>query len=140
MEKQVADASAVLAVILDESSASNVRVASRDSELIAPGSLSWEVGNALVLGMREDRLPLEMATAALREYQNVPIRTVPIERADALEIADAEDVYAYDAYMLTCAHRHSAPLLSLDLPLRSIARTRGIALRPEVIEGDERYE
>ena len=27
-----------------------------------------------------------------------------------------------------------------DLPLWSIARTRGIALRPEVIEGDERYE
>ena len=105
MEKQVADASAVLAVILDESSASNVRAASRDSELIAPGSLSWEVGNALVLGMREDRLPLEMATTALREYQNVPIRTVPIERADALEIADAEDTYAYDAYMLTCAHQ-----------------------------------
>ena len=27
-----------------------------------------------------------------------------------------------------------------DLPLWSIARTRSIALRPEVVEGDERYE
>jgi predicted nucleic acid-binding protein len=140
MEKQVADASAVLAVILDESSSSDVRTASRNSELIAPGSLSWEVGNALVLGMREDRLTLEMAIAALREYENVPIRKVPIERADALEIADAEDIYAYDAYMLACAHRHSVPLLSLDLPLRSIARQRGLTLRPEEIQGDERYE
>lgn len=140
MEKQVADASAVLAVVLGESSASDVRAASRNSELIAPGSLSWEIGNALVLGMRENRLTLEMATDALRKYQNIPIRTVPIERVDALEIAAAEEIYAYDAYMLACAHRHSAPLLSLDLPLRSIARRRGIALRPEVIEGDERYE
>ena len=140
MEKQVADASAVLAVLLDEPSASDVRAASRESELIAPGSLSWEVGNALVLGMRKDRLTLEMAGAAFREYQNVPIRTVPIEPADALEIAEAEDIYAYDAYMLTCAHRHLAPLLSLVLHLRSIARRRGVDLRPEMIEGDERYE
>ena len=126
MEKQVADASAVLAVILDESSASNVRAASRDSELIAPGSLSWEVGNALVLGMREDRLILEMATAALREYQNVPIRTVPIERADALEIADAEDVYAYDAYMLVCANTHQTPLITLDEELARVTQNMNI--------------
>lgn len=136
----MADASAVLAVILDESSASDVRTASQNCELIAPGSLPWEVGNALVLGMREDRLTLEMATAALHEYQNVPIRTVPIEQVEALEIADAEDIYAYDAYMLTCTHRHSAPLLSLDLHLRSVARRRGVELRPEAIEGDARYE
>lgn len=136
----MADASAVLAVILDGSSASNVRSASRDSELIAPGSLSWEVGNALVMGMREDRLTFGMATAALREYESIPIRTVPIERADALELADAEDIYAYDAYLLVCARHHSAPLLSLDLALRSVARQHGVTLRPEVIEGDERYE
>lgn len=140
MEKQVADASAVLAVLLDESSASEVRETTQNSELIAPGSLSWEVGNALVLGMREGRLTLEMATAVLREFETIPLRTVPLDQAKALEIAEDEEIYAYDAYMLACAHRHSSPLLSLDLALRSIARRRGVALRPQRIEGDDRYE
>jgi len=140
MRKQVADASAVLAVLLDEPTSAKVREASRDRELIAPGSLSWEVGNALVLGMREGRLTLEMAMTALREYEEIPIRTTFIDRAEALSIADAEDIYAYDAYMLACAHRHPAPLLTLDLQLRSVARRRDIELRPEVIEGDERFE
>lgn len=139
MEKQVADASAVLAVLLDEPTANAVRTATRNCELIAPGSLTWEIGNALVLGMREGRLELDEALTALREYKNVPIRTLSTDQAEAITIADEEDIYAYDAYMLTCAHRHSAPLLSLDLPLRSTARRRGLALRPREVEGDERY-
>lgn len=102
-------------------------------------ALSWEVGNALVLGIKEGRLTLDIATTALREYAEIPIRTIPVDRAEALSIAHAEDIYAYDAYML-CAHRHSAPLLTLDLQLRSVARGRDVELRPEMIEGNERYE
>jgi predicted nucleic acid-binding protein len=140
MRKQVADASAVLAVLLDEPTAAKVRETSRNRELIAPGSLPWEVGNALVLGMREERLTLEAATTALREYEEIPIRTTFINRAEALSIAEDEGIYAYDAYMLACAHRHSAPLLTLDLQLRSVARRRDVQLRPTELEGDERYE
>lgn len=140
MRKQVADASAVLAVLLDEPTAAKVREVSRNCDLIALGSLSWEVGNALVLGMREGRLTLEAATTARREYKEIPIRKTPIDHVEALSIADTEDIYAYDAYMLACAQRHAAPLLTLDLQLRSVARRRDIELRPEVIEGDERYE
>jgi predicted nucleic acid-binding protein len=140
MRKLVADASAILAVLLDEPAAAEVRSASQNCELIAPGSLPWEIGNALVLGLREERLTLEMATAALREYESIPIRQTAIDRAEALAVAEAEGIYAYDAYMLTCAHHHSTPLLTLDLQLRSVARRRELTLRPSRIEGDERYE
>lgn len=140
MQKLVADASAVLSVVLDEPLASDVRRSSQDTELVAPGSLSWEVGNALVLGMRDGRLSLRQAVLAFQQYTNIPIREISIDPSDALEIADAEGIYAYDAYMLAGAHRHAAPLLTLDLQLRSIARNRGLSVRPKQIEGDERYD
>jgi predicted nucleic acid-binding protein len=45
------------------------------------------------------------------------VRTVPVDRAEAFGIADGEGIDAYDAYMLGCAERHTAPLLVLDLRL-----------------------
>jgi len=65
---------------------------------------------------------------------------VSTDRVEALKTADEEGIYAYDAYMLTCAARHVAPLLVLDLRLRAIARRRGISVLPEHVEGDKRYE
>lgn len=140
MRKQVVDASAVLSVVLGEEMADAVRDASQGADFIAPGSLPWEVGNALVVNIRKDRLTLGQAQAALRQYERIPVRTVPIGRSEALGIADEEGIYAYDAYMLGCAERHTAPLLVLDLRLRSIARRRGIPVLPEHVEGDEQYE
>ena len=52
-------------------------------------------------------------------------------------IHEAEASYASDTAKVVYDPSRYDPS---DLPLWSIARTRGIALRPEVIEGDERYE
>ena len=140
MRKQVVDASAVLSVILGEETAPAVRDASQGAEFIAPGSLAWEVGNALVVNVRKDRLAIGQARAALRQYEKIPVRTVPVDRAEALGIADGEGIDAYDAYMLGCAERHTAPLLVLDLRLRAVARRRGLSVLPKQVDGDQRYE
>jgi predicted nucleic acid-binding protein len=140
MHKQVVDASAVLAVILGEDMSETVRDTSQGADFIAPGSLPSEVGNALVVNVRKGRLTLEQAQAAMRQYEQIPVRMVATNRTEALGIAHEEGIYAYDAYMITCAERHTAPLLVLDLRLRAVARRRGISVLPERIAGDERYE
>jgi len=140
MQKQVVDASAILAVLLGEDNARAVRDASRGVDFIAPGSLPWEIGNALVVNVRKGRLTENQAEVAMRRFEQIPIRSVSTIRNDALGIATEENIYAYDAYMLACAERHAIPLLALDLRLRAVARRRGISVLPERIEGDERYE
>ena len=48
----------------------------------------------------------------------------------SLEIADVLGIYAYDAYLIRCALRYDAPLLSLDRGLLSAAQR----LNAQVIE------
>lgn len=139
MRKQVADASALLSVILDEERADSIREVSQGVDFIAPESLPWEIGNALVINVRKKRLRLNQAKEAFQIFDQIPIRLVHVEQKRAITIADEENIYAYDAYMLDCAGRHRAPLLTLDLQLRSVAQKRDIAVLPEYIEGDDRY-
>ena len=112
---------------------------SAGAKLIAPASLPWEVGNALVNGLPGERLTEEQAAEALRSFGQVALRLERIPLAEAVRIASEEGICAYDAYMLTLAYRHGAPLLSCDLRLRSIARKRGLRVLPEELLGDERY-
>lgn len=39
----------------------------------------------------------------------------------SLDISHALGIYAYDAYMLDCAQRHRAALLTLDVGLKAAA-------------------
>lgn len=139
MEKQVVDASALLAVLLGEPQVNAVREASQGTDFIAPGSLPWEIGNALVVNVRKDRLTVDQAETAQQRFEQIPIRQVPTERHTALRITAEEGIYAYDAYMLACAEQYRAPLLVLDLRLRAIAHQRDVHVIPEQVEGDERY-
>ena len=44
----------------------------------------------------------------------------------AVQIAAKLGIYAYDAYLLRCAERYRAPLLTLDRALREHARSYGV--------------
>lgn len=140
MQKQVVDASAVLAVILGEKHRALILADSEDAELLAPGSLPWEIGNALVAGHRRERLTNEQVFEAMERYGDIVVRLEEVAREAALRLAINEGIYAYDAYMLTLCEHHVAPLLSVDLRLRRTARKRDIELLPAAIEGDERFQ
>lgn len=45
-----------------------------------------------------------------------------------LSLAHQAGLYAYDAYVLDCASRHAAPLLTLDRGLKQAAKDIGIRL------------
>ena len=60
------------------------------------------------------------------EIQSIPLQYVNVDMANVLSIA--AQVNAYDAYLLDCALRHTAPLLTLDQRLRRAADELNINL------------
>ena len=94
--------------------------------MVTPASVHWEVGNALSALVKRRRLTLAEAQAALTAYAAMPIRVVEVELAAALELADRLGLYAHDAYLMACARRERAALLTVDPRLARTAREAGV--------------
>lgn len=124
----VIDTSAIIAVIIAEPERDGVIVATSGHRLIGPGSIPWEVGNAFSAMLKQNRFTLEEARKGLDIFEDIPIRYVKADLANALRLADERGIYAYDAYFLDCALRQAAPLLTLDRALKQAASALGIAV------------
>jgi predicted nucleic acid-binding protein len=122
----VIDASAILAVIVGEPERDRVVDLTTGHRLVGPGSIPWEIGNAFSSMLKQHRLDIEEARRGLGIFQSIPIRYLAVDMENAVAIAHANDMYAYDAYFLDCAGRHAAPLLTLDRPLKRVASKMGI--------------
>ena len=124
----VVDASALLAVLLDEAHRDGVVEATVGATLCGPASLPWEMGNALSACLKRRRFALEVAHAAAAGFERIPIRLVPVDLAAALELAHRHRLYAYDAYLLAACIAMRAPLLTLDQSLRKVAAAARVSL------------
>ena len=122
------DTSALLAVLLREPSRQGILRATENTLLTSAPSLPWEVGNALVAGVRRRRLTPAQVRDAWASYRQVPIRLVQIDMARALELATSLRIYAYDAYILETARRERTPLLTLDRGMARAAVTMELPL------------
>ncbi len=71
-------------------------------------------------------IDLVQAKAALESFRAIPVRLGEVDVERCVELAKAEDIYAYDAYVLECARTYRSPLLSLDGPQRRVAEKLGI--------------
>jgi predicted nucleic acid-binding protein len=120
------DASAIIAVITNEPSRNKIVAATIDSDLIAPDSIHWEIGNAFSSLLKKHLVSLEQALHALRIYETIPIRYVNVELEPALKLADALGIYAYDAYVIECALKYRTSLLTLDNRLAGNARQKEV--------------
>ena len=120
--KIVIDTSVIIAVITNEVHKKILVEITKNTELIAPPSLHWEVGNAFSAMFRRGRITLEQAKSALNEYRKIPIKLHTIELDSALEMSKKYDLYAYDVYFLLCAKNLRSPLLSLDKKMIDIAK------------------
>lgn len=125
-----ADTSAIMAVILNEASKPRLLERTQNAELVSAPTLPWEVGNSLTALFKRERIDLDQARRALESFRDIPVRLAEIDLEVSVELARAQGIYAYDAYMLECARKYRTPLLSLDGPQRQIARKLGI----EVLE------
>jgi len=125
----VVDASAVLAVLFRESAREGIIAATEGCELIAPGSLPFEIGNAVSAGMKRGRFDARVGTAAVEGFERMRIRLEGVDLARAVAIAARHRIYAYDAYVIEVASRRSTPLMTLDGGLRSAAVEDGVKIR-----------
>ena len=94
--------------------------------LLAPGSVPWEVGNALIAGFRRKRLNARQVGDAWAFFERIPLRLLPIAVAQALELAEQIGLYAYDAYILEAVRTRRVPLLTTDKRLRAAAAGLGL--------------
>jgi len=122
----IIDTSAIIAVLVNESSKSAIIQATQQTDLLAPASIHWEIANAFSAMFKRNRLLLEEALAAIEIYQQIPIRFVEVELEESLKIADELGIYAYDAYLLRSAVKYNLPLLTLDQGLKEQAERLGV--------------
>jgi predicted nucleic acid-binding protein len=124
----VADASALLAVVLDEPEREPIIDATEGATLIAPPALPYEIGNALVAMEKRGRIETEAVLLAWEAAQRIPVQLLPVAIESALTLALDHGIYAYDAYYLQCSLLRRRPLVTLDRTMRRVAEKLGIQL------------
>ena len=118
----VADASAFLAIILNESDRDWVIRETTGRSIISPEVLPYEIGNALVALKKRGRLNEREILRAFDLTQRIAVRLVSVKIHEAIKIALQFKIYAYDAYYLQCCIENKLPLISLDDRMCEIGR------------------
>jgi predicted nucleic acid-binding protein len=118
----VIDTSALIAVIVGEPERTKIIELTAGETLIGPGSIPWEIGNAFSAMFKQDRLSLDEAQEGLAIFNSIPLRYVDPDFQYVMRLSKETNIYAYDAYLLDCAIRYKAPLLTLDRKLKVAAQ------------------
>ncbi|MBK6793822.1 MAG: type II toxin-antitoxin system VapC family toxin [Anaerolineales bacterium] len=124
--KIAVDTSAIIAVIADEPERAKLIELTKNSSIVVPPSIKWEVGNAFSAMMKRSRVELEQAIEAIKIYQEISMEVVEIDLTDAMRLAGKYNIYAYDAYILQCAIENQVPLITLDKELAIVAQKEGV--------------
>jgi predicted nucleic acid-binding protein len=117
----VADASAFLAVVLNESDRDWIICNTAGRSIISPEVFPYEIGNALIAMKRKRLLNVREILRAFDLAQRIAVRLVSVNIRDAMKIALQFNIYAYDAYYLQCCLENKSPLISLDNRMCDIA-------------------
>jgi len=124
------DASAIMAVILNEPNKAKVIKLTENAVLLSPEVISFEIGNALVNLLKKRKITEEKLLEAYRTYISIPIRNIKVDIEKALRIACKYNIYAYDAYYLEAAYRLKLPLITFDELMKKI----GLDMKIDVME------
>jgi predicted nucleic acid-binding protein len=122
------DTSALIAVIGNEQSKSKIIEVTKGCSLYAPVSVHWEIGNAFSAMFKRRQSTVELAKQALNVYQKIPVKFIDVPLEKALELSYAQNIYAYDAYLIQCAQQTSTSLLTLDNGLKRAAEKAGVQI------------
>ncbi len=122
----VVDTSVVVAVLVNEPERAKLVRLTERADLLAPGSVHWEVGNALAAMLKRSRIALAQIQTALDAYDSIPIRFVDVDLSAAMTIAAEYGLYAYDSYVIACAVANRCRLISLDHGLLAAAAKAGV--------------
>ena len=117
----VVDTSILVAVLVSEPERVKLIELTADADLLAPGSVHWEVGNALAAMMKRKRLELEQVTACVQAYEQIPIRFRDVDLQLAMEIASDHNLYA-------CAREQCCAMIALDRSLSQAAKQARVSV------------
>jgi predicted nucleic acid-binding protein len=113
----IVDTSVLIAVLTSEPEKQKLINLTRGMDLLAPGSVHWEIGNALAAMLKRKRITQDQIQSILEAYNQIPIRFMDINLVASLQVAADYDLYAYDAYIIACARENHCSLISLDKAL-----------------------
>jgi predicted nucleic acid-binding protein len=128
--KMLLDASAIMAVILNEPNRNTVIALTKNAALLSPEVTSFEIGNALINLFKKRKITEEELLAAYSNYTAIPIENTKVDIEKALKIACKYKIYAYDAYYLETANRLKLPLITFDASMK----TAGLDLKINILE------
>jgi predicted nucleic acid-binding protein len=114
------------AVALNEPERETLIALTDGHELVAPEILPYEIGNGVAALLKRGRINLKEAVAVLKATGQVPVELRKVDIQHAIHIAGEYNIYAYDAYWLTCAEMLNSPILTLDKQMRMVARDMGL--------------
>jgi predicted nucleic acid-binding protein len=101
----VADASAFLAVVLNEAARDSIIRSTAGRGIVAPEILPYEIGNALVVVRKKGRLTDREVLRAFDSAQQIPVTLLPVTIPSAVKLAMQFGIYAYDAYYCNAASK-----------------------------------
>ena len=130
------DASAIMAVILNEPNRDMVIKLTKNALLFSPEVIHFEIGNALVNLYKRQKIREEELLGAYKKFTMLPLRIVKLDIEKALKIACKYHIYAYDAYYLETAYRLKIPLITFDEPMKKVALNLKIDIRNESDGGE----
>jgi predicted nucleic acid-binding protein len=122
----VVDTSVLIAVITNEANKGQVVELTKGYNLITPPSVHWEISNAFSAMLKRGRINLSEAQEAINVYYQIPLRFAEVELHESLVIASELNIYAYDAYLIRCALKYEASLITLDSGLKTAAKRKNI--------------
>lgn len=124
----VIDTSAIIAVIANEPEKERLIELTNDTDAIAPHSVHWEIGNAFSAMLKRKQVNLTQALKAIAIYQQIPIRFSEVDLTHSLELSKKFNIYAYDAYVISCALKHNCPVVTLDRTLSKVSKQAGVII------------
>jgi predicted nucleic acid-binding protein len=128
------DASAIMAVILNEPNRGKVIKLTENAALLSPEVISFEIGNALINLFKKRKITEEKLLETYQTYVSIPIRNIKVDIEKALKIACKFNIYAYDAYYLEAAYRLKLPLITFDELMKKTGLDMGINVLGKIAE------
>ncbi len=117
----VVDCSAIAAILFQEPESDALRAELRDRLLVAPSLLRFEVGNVALKRVRRGLLKLDLATKALRLFDEFEIELINCPLEPVLELAVTNGLSFYDASYLWLKLALRTDLFTLDKRLAAVA-------------------
>ena len=122
---KVVDASALCAVLFSEPEGADVAARLRDSRLVAPALLTFEIANTCLKKIRRHPAMRESLLAALALVPRMDIDVVAVEHVEVIDLAERLQLSAYDASYLWLSGQLGAELVTLDVKLEAARMKEG---------------